>query len=161
MTVLHSLGARASPLARTPRATDPRRERRPADAARRPEAAPDVLLRSGPLRPEEAGGSERAVSGRSARQEPEELDAGRRVAGLVLYQFEGCPYCGRVRRALDALGIEIEIRDTLDDAASARELVEATGRRTVPVLRIEEADGTVRWMPESADIVDYLNARFS
>jgi glutaredoxin 2 len=38
--------------------------------------------------------------------------------------------------------------------------VEATGRRTVPVLRIEHDDGRVEWMPESADIVDYLRERF-
>jgi len=82
------------------------------------------------------------------------------VEGLALYQYASCPFCMRVRRAIHDLGIEVEVRDTLEDAARARELVEATGQRTVPVLRIEEPDGTVRWMPESADIVAYLQARF-
>jgi hypothetical protein len=31
----------------------------------------------------------------------------------------------------------------------------------VPVLRIEQPDGAVRWLPESADIVDYLEQRFA
>jgi len=30
----------------------------------------------------------------------------------------------------------------------------------VPVLRIEEPDGSVSWLPESADIVAYLVQRF-
>ena len=82
------------------------------------------------------------------------------VEGLALYQYAGCPFCLRVRMALDELGVEIELRDTLVDPEHERALVEATGRRTVPVLRIEEEDGDVRWMPESADIVAYLRERF-
>jgi glutaredoxin 2 len=82
------------------------------------------------------------------------------VEGLALYQYAGCPFCLRVRMAIDELGVEIELRDTLVDPEHERSLVEATGRRTVPVLRIEEDDGQVRWMPESADIVAYLRERF-
>ena len=41
-----------------------------------------------------------------------------------------------------------------------QELSEAHGRRTVPVLRIFAADGEERWMPESADIVRYLDATY-
>lgn len=88
-------------------------------------------------------------------------DAKRPVEGLTLYQHAGCPFCMRVRVAVDRLGIEIEMRDTLVDREAAHELVEATGRRTVPVLRIDEPDGAVRWMPESADIVAYLEQRFA
>jgi len=79
---------------------------------------------------------------------------------LALYQFAGCPFCTRVSNAIEALGIEVEVRDTLYDAGRGRELVEATGRQTVPVLRIEEPDGSVRWLPESAEIVAYLEERF-
>jgi len=38
----------------------------------------------------------------------------------------------------------------------AADLHAATGRTTVPVLRITEAGGEVRFLPESADIVEYL-----
>jgi glutaredoxin 2 len=80
--------------------------------------------------------------------------------GLALYQFDSCPFCARVRRAADDLGIELELRDTLADPDNARAVVEATGRRTVPVLRIEGDEGDVEWLPESADIVRYLRDRF-
>ena len=83
------------------------------------------------------------------------------VEGLALYQYESCPFCMRVRMVLDQLGIEVETRDTLHDADRADELISATGRRTVPVLRIEEAGGSVRWLSESARIISYLGERFA
>ena len=79
---------------------------------------------------------------------------------LALYHFDGCPYCRIVRREIDALGIEVELRNIFEDATHLQELMEARGRRTVPVLRIYGADGEERWMPESADIVRYLRATY-
>jgi glutaredoxin len=76
--------------------------------------------------------------------------------GLSIYGYPQCPYCQRVLRAADSLGMQIELRNTAQSAVFQRELIEATGRTTVPVLRIEEEGGAVRWLPESADIVDYL-----
>jgi glutaredoxin len=75
---------------------------------------------------------------------------------LSLYHFSGCPYCALVRRAIDQLGLDVELRNILESSERRRELVEATGRQTVPCLRIESQDGGVRWMHESRDIVDYL-----
>ena len=79
---------------------------------------------------------------------------------LALYQYAGCPFCSRVCRAIESLGIDVELRDTMTDPQSGRELIEAMGRATVPVLRIEEPDGSVRWLPESVEIVLYLRERF-
>ena len=79
---------------------------------------------------------------------------------LVLYHFESCPYCARVRRAIDELGVEVELRDIFENREFLDELREARGRRTVPVLRIIGSDGEERWMPESADIVRYLRATY-
>lgn len=79
---------------------------------------------------------------------------------LALYHFEGCPYCSRVRQAIDRLGIDVELRDIFSDRTYLKELIDARGRRTVPVLRIFGADGAERWMPESADIVRYLEATY-
>jgi len=78
---------------------------------------------------------------------------------LTLYAFDSCPYCRRVFAAVEALGISLEIRDIHRDASHRQALVEATGRATVPVLRIEK-EGEVRWLPESKDIVAYLYARY-
>jgi len=81
------------------------------------------------------------------------------AAGLSLYQTRFCPYCHRVRDAIERLGLDVELRDIGEDPLRRRELSQATGRQTVPCLRIEREDGTVEWMHESADIIAYLEAR--
>jgi glutaredoxin len=80
--------------------------------------------------------------------------------GLALYHYEGCGYCSRVRRQLTRLGVEVELRDIDEEPRFEEELYQARGRRTVPVLRIEE-EGGVRWLGESRDILAYLERRFS
>lgn len=79
---------------------------------------------------------------------------------LALYHFDGCPFCMRVRRAIDEMGLAVELRDIYGAQKYLEELREARGRTTVPVLRITSADGEERWMPESADIVRYLQASY-
>ena len=79
---------------------------------------------------------------------------------LRLYQFDACGYCARVRSAIERLGLDVEIRQVDENLEYRREVIEATGRETVPVLRIEDSDGGVRWMPESREIIAYLNERF-
>jgi len=83
-----------------------------------------------------------------------------RAADLSLYHFDACPFCVRVRRALDRLGVEVELCDVQDEPRHMGALVAARGKRTVPVLRIAGADGRDQWMPESSDIVKYLERRF-
>ena len=75
---------------------------------------------------------------------------------LSLYHYFGCSFCHRVRQAIDQLGVEVELRDILSSSDCRRELVDATGRQTVPCLRIESEDGAVEWMHESSDIIAYL-----
>jgi len=79
-----------------------------------------------------------------------------KLEGHAIYGYPQCPFCGLVLRALDSLGLEIELRNTLEAPEYLEELIDATGRTTVPVLRIESEEGEVRWMPESADIIGYL-----
>lgn len=83
-----------------------------------------------------------------------------KVEGLSLYHYAGCGWCGLVQSALTRLGVEVEQCDILDEPGHMRALVEATGRQTVPCLRIRE-DGGDRWMHESSDIIAYLNERFA
>ena len=61
----------------------------------------------------------------------------------------------RVRGAITKLGLDVELRDIRMDPRHRADLVAARGRTTVPVLRIETAAGD-EWMPESRDIVRYL-----
>lgn len=86
--------------------------------------------------------------------------AGGGEESYVLYQYRGCPFCTRVRRFLNQRGVELPERDILRDPAAFRELLAEGGRSTVPCLRIESEAGT-RWMYESADIIDYLDARLA
>jgi len=83
-----------------------------------------------------------------------------KVEGLALYQTEGCSYCVRVRHFVEQAGKSLEVRDLRANPDYFQELVAATGRRTVPCLRIETAPGEFEWMHESAHIIDYLAARF-
>jgi len=75
---------------------------------------------------------------------------------LILYHSRTCPFCALVMSAIDRLGLDVELREIFDDPRYRDELVAARGRATVPVLRITTPDGEDRWMPESRDIVRYL-----
>ncbi len=74
---------------------------------------------------------------------------------LSLYKSDSCIYCVFVLRAIKDLGLDVQLRDVRRDPEAYQQLMEAQGRGTVPVLRIESEEG-VRWMPESRAIVQYL-----
>ena len=80
---------------------------------------------------------------------------------LALYYFDGCPFCNRVRSAIDQLGIDVELRNIMLEPQHRDDLIKARGRATVPVLRIISPDGEDRWMPESRDIVNYLQKTYA
>ena len=87
-----------------------------------------------------------------------EVDAA--TTHLALYQFNACPFCVKVRRAMHAFNLKIELRDAKNNQQFRQELEQQGGRIKVPCLRIEE-DGEVRWMYESNDIIAYLQERFA
>lgn len=78
---------------------------------------------------------------------------------LSLYIMRGCPYCIRVMQVVEKLGIDIEMRDIFAVPAHRDDLIAARGRGTVPVLRCT-GPGVDRWLPESRDIIRYLEDRF-
>jgi glutathione S-transferase len=78
---------------------------------------------------------------------------------LALYHFPTCPFCASVRSAADALGLDLELRDIHATPEYAEELVDVMGKTTVPVLRIAESNGEIRWLAESVDIIEYLEER--
>lgn len=77
---------------------------------------------------------------------------------LILYHSLSCPFCAMVTSAIDRLGLDVELREIFQDPQYREQLVDARGRATVPVLRIRSPDGEDRWMPESRDIVRYLES---
>jgi glutaredoxin len=85
------------------------------------------------------------------------------VRAVAVYHFEGCSYCTRVRAAAARLdltrrGLALEWRDIDAHDQHRRALARARGRTTVPVLRIERDDAPDVWMPESLDIVTWLES---
>lgn len=78
---------------------------------------------------------------------------------LALYHYLGCPFCMMVDRVVDQLGVDVQRHDILREPDARTQLIEATGRQTVPVLKIGEgADAT--WMPESRDIMRWLQEQY-
>lgn len=55
---------------------------------------------------------------------------------MVLYTTPFCGYCSAAKRLLDAKGVEYQEIDTLMDAARRAEMIERSGRRTVPQIFI-------------------------
>ena len=63
-----------------------------------------------------------------------------------------------MRGFLEEYGIDVPLRDVNQDPAAFRELLQSTGRTTVPCLRIQRGEA-VEWMFESMDIIRYLAGR--
>ncbi len=82
------------------------------------------------------------------------------VKNLALYQFETCPFCVKVRRAMHELNINIELCDAKNNAEYKKELLEKGGSPKVPCLQVKE-NNRVKWMYESNDIITYLKSRFA
>ncbi|MFW6382450.1 MAG: glutaredoxin family protein [Haloferacaceae archaeon] len=81
------------------------------------------------------------------------------MATLILYELPGCPYCAKVINKLDELGLEYESRTVPRSHGDRTEVKEVSGQTGVPVL-IDEDNG-VNGMPESDDIVEYLETTFA
>ncbi len=94
-----------------------------------------------------------------APEEQRAVDA--RTRYLALYHFPACPFCIKVRRAMVRLSLNIELRNALKAGEHRNALEREGGRVKVPCLRIEDDDGSVRWLYESDDIIAYLQERFS
>jgi len=76
---------------------------------------------------------------------------------ITLYRLQACPFCERVVRKLNALGIDYRSR-FVEARHSRRDVVKRlTGARTVPAIVDEETGVT---MTESANIVEYLDGTY-
>lgn len=73
---------------------------------------------------------------------------------IILYDMEACPYCRRVREALTALNLDVEIRPCPKGGRVFRAEAEAIGGKQQFPLLVDQNTGTV--MYESEDIVKYL-----
>ena len=85
--------------------------------------------------------------------------AGRRPQGkLILYEFEGCPWCRRVREAITDLDLKVEVRPCPKGGERYRgEAAARSGKKQFPFL-IDEDAGVE--MLESGDIARHLYANY-
>ena len=56
---------------------------------------------------------------------------------VAVYTTKSCPFCVRAKRLLEARGIVYEEIDVGDDPTLRADLIQRTGRRTVPQIFID------------------------
>ncbi|MFI5365721.1 MAG: glutathione S-transferase N-terminal domain-containing protein [Candidatus Binatia bacterium] len=88
------------------------------------------------------------------------ITADRRAAPkhlIELYDFEGCPYCRKVREVLCELDLDYLDHPVAHGSPRRRQLLDLGGKVQVPYL-VDPNTGTR--MYESDDIIDYLNETY-
>ena len=80
---------------------------------------------------------------------------------LILYQFEECPYCAKVRGVLEGKGLKYEkvnvVRNREDSLR--KKLAEKSGVLTVPVLKVRDGKGKEEYIGESEKIIEFLEKK--
>jgi glutathione S-transferase len=76
---------------------------------------------------------------------------------LELYDFEGCPYCRKVREVLCELDLDYLVHPVAQGSPRRPELKKLGGKLQVPYL---VDTNTHTRLYESDDIIDYLNERY-
>ena len=95
------------------------------------------------------------------RAPAEQAKVDQQCQSLALYQFSTCPFCIKVRQEMRRLSLPIEKRDAQHHADHRHELLQGSGATKVPCLKITEADGQIRWLQDSTEIMAYLRGRFA
>jgi len=80
------------------------------------------------------------------------------MSNLELYELDGCPFCAKVSRKLDELGLEYESHKVPRSHSERTEVEAISGQTGVPVL--VDHDNGIEGMAESADIVAYLEESY-
>lgn len=75
---------------------------------------------------------------------------------LQLYHFDTCPYCVKTRQIINNLNINLTMKNIRKNPKQGIELKKGGGKIQVPCLRIEDAKGTIQWLYESNDIINFL-----
>ena len=77
------------------------------------------------------------------------------MPNMILYHFNGCPYCQRVRDFLSKEGITVAMKDTHENTAYRDELIKIGGKPQVPCLVI---DGKALY--GSLDIIEWFKKNY-
>lgn len=60
------------------------------------------------------------------------------MPAIEMYSSDLCPFCFRARALLDAKGVTVKIHDVDGDFALRKEMMERSGRHTVPQIFIDD-----------------------
>lgn len=80
------------------------------------------------------------------------------MPAIELYELPGCPFCRHVREKLDDLGLDYDVHEVPRAHSQRTEVRDVSGQTGVPVL--VDRDHGVDGMPESRDIIDYLERTY-
>ena len=80
---------------------------------------------------------------------------------LVLYQYQTCPFCIKVRQEMCRLSLNIDRLDAQKDGQHREDLVLGAGKAKVPCLKITDPAGNSQWLTDSGKIIAYLRGRFA
>ncbi|ABG04214.1 glutaredoxin [Rubrobacter xylanophilus DSM 9941] len=81
-------------------------------------------------------------------------EAAREEAEIRLYTGSYCPYCRRVEKELERLGLSYEAVDA--DADGREEVIRLSGQRAIPVLTIGD-----EVLVDSTNIIRELRRRYA
>ncbi|MBD3610182.1 MAG: glutathione S-transferase N-terminal domain-containing protein [Gammaproteobacteria bacterium] len=95
------------------------------------------------------------------REATEQVKVDQQTAQLKLYQFQACPFCIKVRREMQRLSLNIELRDAQKDMTHREDLIAGGGEWKVPCLQITDDQGNQQWLYESDEIILHLRERFA
>ena len=82
------------------------------------------------------------------------MDATREKTAIRLYTGDYCPFCRRVKRELERLGLNYEAVDA--DADGRGEVIELSGQRAIPILTIGD-----EVLVDSSRIIRELRRRYA
>ena len=91
----------------------------------------------------------------------EQAKVDKACASLVLYQFQTCPFCIKVRQEMCRLSLNIERLDAQKEGKHREDLVLGAGKAKVPCLKITDSAGNSQWLTDSGKIIAYLQGRFA
>ena len=95
-----------------------------------------------------------------ARPVAEQAKVDQACQSLVLYQYQTCPFCIKVRQEMRRLSLPIERLDAQQEGPHREALVQGAGKAKVPCLKITDATGNSQWLTDSGKIMAYLRGRF-
>ena len=70
---------------------------------------------------------------------------------VTVFSFDECPYCQKLKRYLDARGVEYEVRDIELDETAREECEKISGDLTVPVTTIDGVNYVVGFDKKKID----------